>query len=360
MPGGNHGRPPAIAAVGPPLALAAAALFGASTPLAKLLLGAVSPWLLAGLLYLGSGLGLGAFLLLRRSLAAARREAPLRRADLPWLAAAVLTGGVAAPVLLMAGLARAEASAASLLLNLEGVFTLAIAWLVQRENVDRRVALGAGAILAGAALLSWPAAGGLAAGTSTLAITLACLCWAADNNLTRHLAAADPLQIAAAKGLVAGIVNLALALLQGAPWPGAGAALAAGAVGLGGYGVSLALFVLAMRHLGTARTAAYFSTAPFIGAVLAVTLLGEPMTASLILAAALMALGLVLHLAERHEHPHEHASLTHEHRHSHDAHHGHRHGAEDPPGEPHSHAHRHEPLRHRHPHYPDLHHRHGH
>ena len=277
-------RPPAIAAVGPPLALAAAALFGASTPLAKLLLGTVSPWLLAGLLYLGSGLGLGAVLLLRRAAGRAPREAPLRRADLPWLGAAVLTGGVAAPVLLMLGLARTEAASASLLLNLEGVFSLAIAWLVQRENVDRRVALGAGAILAGAVLLSWAPGGGIGAGAGTLAIALACLCWAADNNLTRPLAGADPLQIAAAKGLVAGLVNLALGLLQGAAWPGAGAALAAGAVGLAGYGISLALFVLAMRHLGTARTSAYFSTAPFIGAVLAVALLGEAVTASLALA----------------------------------------------------------------------------
>lgn len=353
------GRPPAIAAIGPPLALAAAALFGASTPLAKLLLGAVSPWLLAGLLYLGSGLGLGAALLLRRAAGAPPQEAPLRRADLPWLGAAVLAGGIVAPVLLMAGLARADAASASLLLNLEGVFTLAMAWLIQRENVDRRVAFGAVAILAGAALLSWRP-GGLVAGTGSLAIALACLCWAADNNLTRHLAAADPLQIAAAKGLVAGTVNLALGLAQGAPWPDAGVALAAGAVGLAGYGVSLALFVLAMRHLGTARTSAYFSTAPFIGAMLAVALLGEPVTASLVIAAALMALGLTLHLVERHEHIHEHASLTHEHRHRHDAHHHHTHGAGTPAGEPHSHVHTHEPLRHGHPHYPDLHHRHGH
>jgi drug/metabolite transporter (DMT)-like permease len=353
-------RPPAIAAVGPPLALAAAALFGASTPLAKLLLGAVSPWLLAGLLYLGSGVGLGAVLLLRGAAGAAPREAPLRRADLPWLGAAVLAGGVAAPVLLMAGLAHAPAASTALLLNLEGVFTLAIAWLVQRENVDRRVALGAGAILAGAALLSWTPASGTAPCASALPIALACLCWAVDNNLTRRLAAADPLQIAATKGLVAGLVNLTLGLLQGAPWPGAGAALAAGAVGFAGYGVSLALFVLAMRHLGTARTSAYFSTAPFIGALLAVALLGEAVTASLALAAALMALGLFFHLAERHEHLHEHAALTHEHSHRHDAHHRHPHGAGDPPGEPHSHVHSHEPLRHRHPHYPDLHHRHGH
>jgi drug/metabolite transporter (DMT)-like permease len=345
---------------GAPLALAAAALFGASTPFAKLLLGDVAPWLLAGLLYLGSGIGLGVLALLRRALGFSPGEAPLRRADLPWLAAVVLTGGVIAPVLLMAGLAQAEATTAALLLNLETVFTLAIAWLVFRENVDRRIALGAGAILAGAALLSWHPDSGPVPGWSTLAIAGACLCWAIDNNLTRKLSAADPLRIAGAKGLVAGLVNLGLALLQGAVWPNPPTALAAGAVGLLGYGVSLVLFVLALRHLGTARTAAYFSTAPFIGAVVAVALLAEPVTASLVAAAALMGAGLWLHLAERHEHLHQHAPLTHEHRHSHDVHHRHQHGPQDPPGEPHTHAHSHARLTHRHPHYPDLHHRHQH
>lgn len=349
-----------LAAPGPALALAAAALFGASTPFAKLLLGNVAPWMLAGLLYLGSGLGLGGIIALRFIAGRAADEAPLRRADLPWLAAVALTGGIAAPVLLMAGLARTSAAAAALLLNLEGVFTLAIAWLVYRENVDRRIALGAFAILAGAALLTWAPSAGFSAGWSTAAIALACVCWAIDNNLTRKLSAADPMQIAAAKGLVAGAVNLALALLQGAAWPGAGTALQAGCVGLLGYGVSLALFVLALRHLGTARTAAYFATAPFIGALLAILLLGEAASPVLIFAAALMGLGLWLHLAERHEHSHEHAPLTHEHRHRHDAHHRHEHAPGDPPGEPHSHVHSHPRLVHRHPHYPDLHHRHDH
>jgi drug/metabolite transporter (DMT)-like permease len=345
---------------GVPLALAAAALFGASTPLAKLLLGTVSPWLLAGLLYLGSGIGLAAIAGLRRLAGAAPTEAPLRRADLPWLAAAVLAGGVIAPVLLLRGLASSSAAASALLLNLEGLFTLAIAWLVFRENVDRRIALGAAAILGGAALLSWQPELGAAMGQGAIAIAGACLFWAIDNNLTRRLSGADPLQIAAVKGLVAGTVNLALALLQGAPWPGAATALLAGAVGLAGFGVSLVLFVLALRHLGTARTMAYFSTAPFIGAVLAVALLGEPVTATLLVAAALMGAGLWLHLAERHEHQHVHAPLAHEHRHVHDLHHRHPHGPADPSGEPHSHAHVHPRLVHGHPHYPDLHHRHEH
>jgi drug/metabolite transporter (DMT)-like permease len=347
-----------ITGPGIPLALVAAALFGASTPFAKLLLGAVSPWLLAGLLYLGSGIGLAAAAGLRALIGAAPAEAPLRRVDLPWLAAAVGAGGVIAPVLLLRGLAQSGAAAAALLLNLEGLFTLAIAWLVLRENVDRRILLGAAAILAGAALLSWQPAFGV--GEGAIAIAGACLFWAVDNNLTRRISGADPLQIAAVKGSVAGIVNLALALVQGAPWPGAGIALLAGAVGLAGYGVSLVLFVVALRHLGTARTTAYFSTAPFIGAVLALALLGEPVTAALLTAAALMAAGLWLHLTERHEHRHEHAPLAHEHRHVHDLHHRHRHAPADPPGEPHSHLHVHPRLVHSHPHYPDLHHRHEH
>jgi drug/metabolite transporter (DMT)-like permease len=340
---------------GAPLALAAAALFGASTPLAKALLGEISPWLLAGLLYLGSGVGLAALLPLRGR----AHEAPLRRADWPWLAAIVLTGGVIGPVLLMLGLAASAASSASLLLNLEGVLTLAIAWIVFRENVDLRVGIGAAAILAGALLLSWDGQiGGL--GPGALAIAGACLAWAIDNNLTRKVSGADPLQIAALKGLAAGSVNVALALLLRAEWPAAPAIAAAGLIGFLGYGVSLACFVLALRHLGTARTSAYFSAAPFVGASVAILGFGEAATPVFFAAAALMALGLYLHLAERHAHAHAHDPIEHEHSHSHDAHHGHTHGAGDPPGEPHTHRHAHAGLVHSHPHFPDLHHRHPH
>jgi len=343
---------------GIPLALLSAALFGASTPLAKLLLGTIDPWAMAGLLYLGAGLGLGIVQLARGALRLPAAEAPLRRADLPWLAAIVLAGGVLGPLFLMAGLVRTEAASASLLLNLEGLATMGIAWLVFRENVDARLLLGAFAILAGAALLSWQ--GSAAIGFGALLILLACLAWGVDNNLTRKLSAADPVRIAMIKGLVAGSVNLVLALGQGATLPGAGTVLAAGMVGFLGYGVSLALFVLGLRHLGAARTGAYFSLAPFIGAVLALLLLDEALTPLLLAAGVLMAVGLWLHLAERHEHEHVHEAMEHEHRHTHDAHHQHAHGPGDPPGEPHSHRHRHAPLVHRHPHYPDLHHRHRH
>ena len=343
---------------GIPLALASAVLFGASTPFAKLLLGLVDPWLMAGLLYLGAGLGLAVLHLLRGILRLPAIEAPLRRSDVPWLGAVILMGGVLGPLLLMLGLAHTEAAAASLLLNLEGLATMGLAWVVFHEYVDRRLLLGAFSILAGAALLSWQ--GGASFHWSGLLIAGACLCWGIDNNLTRKLSSSDPVQIAMLKGLVAGTVNLTLAVWQGATLPSTGIVLAVGVVGLLGYGVSLALFVLGLRYLGAARTGAYFSLAPFVGAILAIPMLGEPLSVQLFVAGCLMGFGLWLHLAEQHEHEHAHELLEHEHRHSHDVHHQHEHAPNDPQGEPHSHWHRHAALVHRHPHYPDLHHRHGH
>ncbi len=340
------------------LALLSAALFGASTPFAKVLLGGVDPWMMAGLLYLGAGIGLAAVHLLRRALGLPAVEAPLRRADMPWLATVIATGGIMGPLFLMFGLAKTDAASASLLLNVEGLATMGIAWLVFRENVDRRLLLGAFAILAGAVLLSWQGRASLHWGSAL--IIAACVSWGMDNNLTRKLSSADPVQIAMLKGLVAGTVNLVLALVQGAAFPGIGTLLAVGVVGFFGYGVSLALFVLGLRHLGAARTGAYFSMAPFMGALLSLTLLDEPLTARLAFAGGLMAIGLWLHLMERHAHNHAHDALEHEHRHGHDEHHEHAHGVGSPPGEPHSHWHRHTPMVHGHPHYPDLHHRHGH
>jgi len=340
------------------LALLSAALFGASTPVAKIMLGSVGPWMMAGLLYLGAGIGLAAVHLLRNALGLPSVEAPLRRADAPWLASVIVSGGIVGPVLLMFGLAQTDAAGASLLLNFEGLATMAIAWLAFRENVDRRLLLGAFAILAGAAVLSWCGSASLDWGA--LLVVAACVSWGMDNNLTRRLSSADPLQIAMLKGLAAGTVNLTLALIQGAAFPGAGMVLTAGITGFFGYGVSLALFVLGLRHLGAARTGAYFSLAPFIGALLSLALLDEPLTFRLAAAGGLMALGLWLHLTDRHEHQHLHEAIEHEHRHTHDEHHRHAHGPEAPPGEPHSHRHRHAPLVHRHPHYPDIHHRHRH
>jgi drug/metabolite transporter (DMT)-like permease len=340
-------------------ALVAAALFGLSTPAAKILVGATDPWLLAGLFYLGSGLGLA---MLRMLLWRQRPQAetPLAARDLPWLAGAILFGGVMGPILLLVGLTRTGGAAASLLLTLEGVATALIAWFAFRENFDRRIAAGMGLIAAGAVVLAWRADVALQGMLGPLAVVGACVAWGLDNNLTRKVSLADPIQIAMVKGLVAGPVSLTLALGSGATLPSLQVAIVAACVGFLGYGVSLALFVVALRHLGTARTGAYFSTAPFLGAAAAIPMLGEDLSLQLILAGLLMAAGVWLHLTERHEHEHEHEMLEHAHRHVHDAHHRHSHGAADPPGEPHSHRHMHVRLRHNHPHTPDAHHRHGH
>ena len=341
-------------------ALGAAALFGASTPFAKLLLGEVSPWVLAAVLYLGSGLGLAAWIALRSRLPGRESGAPIPRADWPWIAAAIAAGGVAGPILLMQGLARTDASSASLLLNLEAVLTAAIAWTVFRENVDRRVFAGMAAIVAGGVLLSAgaaPQAGGFA---GAVLVAVACLAWAIDNNLTRRVSGGDAATLACVKGLTAGAVNLALAWALGTPLPAASGWIAAGLLGFLGYGVSLVLFIVALRNLGTARTGAYFSVAPFFGAALAVAMLGEHPGTAFWIAAGLMALGVWLHLSERHEHEHAHEALEHAHEHVHDAHHRHAHDFAWDGREPHVHPHRHEPLVHSHPHYPDLHHRHTH
>lgn len=338
--------------------LVAAALFGAGTPAAKLLLGSVSPWTLAGILYLGSGLGLGAYRLVAR-----RRDGALWPAgELRWLAGAIAAGGVVAPILLMIGLTHAPASTASLLLNAEGVLTALLAWFVFKENFDRRIALGMLAIVAGAAVLSWPSESSGAALWPTLAIVGACLCWAIDNNLTRKISLMDSVSLAAMKGLIAGTVNLALSLIAGGSWPSPLVTGAAMVVGFFAYGISLVLFIAALRQLGTARAGAYFSVAPFFGALVSVLLLGEPLTVPLLIAGALMALGVWLHLTEHHSHDHQHAIESHEHEHVHgdDPHHEHPHDAPVAAGTRHSHPHRHEPIRHAHPHMPDVHHRHTH
>jgi drug/metabolite transporter (DMT)-like permease len=339
-------------------AVLAALTFGASTPFAHHLAGSIHPVMLAALLYLGSGAGLGAALLLRRS-AGSKDSAPLARADWPWLAAVIACGGVLGPVLLMAGLRVTPAATASLLLNLEMVFTFLIAWIGFRENVDRRLLLGAALIVAGCVLLGWEAWKGFGAPWGALAVAAACLCWAMDNNLTRKLSGGDALQLAAYKGLGAGLFNLALALVLGVPLPGATPVAAAGVIGLVGYGLSLVLFVLALRHLGAARTGAYFSLAPFAGALLAMLVFGESPPAGFWAAAVLMAAGIWLHLSERHVHEHEHPAVTHTHEHEHDEHHQHQHDHRPGPGA-HTHTHTHAPLRHSHPHVPDIDHRHSH
>ena len=339
---------------GVPAALGAALLFGAGTPFAKLLLHNVTPWLLAGLLYLGSGIGLTLYRRLRRAPAVR-----LPRHEAPWFIGAIVSGGVIGPVLLMLGLTGMPASGASLLLNAEGVFTALLAWFAFKENFDHRIALGMVAIVAGALILSWPGEARFAGMWPALAVVGACFAWGIDNNLTRKVSLTDATWIASVKGLAAGSVNLALALMLGAslpPLPNLGGAMV---VGFLAYGVSLALFVVALRHLGTARTGAYFSVAPFFGALLALAM-GESITLPLLLAGGLMALGIWLHLTELHEHEHTHEALEHEHEHVHDEHHQHEHDYPVEAGAKHRHLHRHDVLTHTHSHFPDSHHRHKH
>jgi drug/metabolite transporter (DMT)-like permease len=339
-------------------ALGAAALFGISTPFAKFLLGGLPPVLLAGLLYLGSGIGLALLLLVRRLHGS--RSVALGRSDVPWLAGAVVCGGVLGPVLLMVGLRTTPASTTALLLNLEGVFTALLAWFVFGENLDRRIAVGMAIIVGGGAVLSWQPTGGFPLSVGALAVAGACLCWAIDNNLTQKVSAADPMVVASIKGLAAGLANTALGLLLQPSVPRPGEWGLAALVGFLGYGLSLTLFVVGLRHLGTARTAAYFSLAPFIGMGASVLIMREPVTPTLAVAGILMAIGAWLHVTERHEHEHAHDALAHRHTHSHDEHHQHAHESAIDPAEPHSHWHVHAPMVHKHPHYPDIHHRHEH
>lgn len=339
---------------GVPAAMGAAVLFGAGTPLAKWLLDAVNPWLLAGLLYLGSGIGLSLYRLLVNA-----PSARLSRQEIPWFMGAVIAGGMVGPVLLMIGLTGMPASGASLLLNAEGVFTALLAWFAFKENFDRRIALGMMAIVAGAVVLSWHGTADVSGVWSALAVLGACFAWGIDNNLTRKVALNDATWIASVKGLVAGTVNLVLAIYLGATWPALPNLAGAMVVGFFAYGVSLTLFVVGLRHLGTARTGAYFSVAPFVGAVLALAM-GEPVTVQLLIAAALMAVGIWLHLTEQHEHAHAHTALEHDHEHEHDEHHQHSHATPVAAGTKHRHAHLHTPVTHSHRHFPDVHHQHNH
>jgi drug/metabolite transporter (DMT)-like permease len=333
-------------------ALSSAVLFGAATPAAKALLEAISPLVLAGLFYLSSGLVLSSWAAARRVFRRRVHAPPLRGGDLRWLALAALCGGVAGPVLLFLGLQATPASTASLLLNLEGVLTAVLARFAFGEHLGGRLVAGMATIVVGCAVLGWGGETAAGTGLGALAVAGACLAWAIDNNLTRKISGGDAVVVGAAKGLVAGAATLSLGLATGAALPRAGAIAAAAVVGVFGYGQSLVLFIRALRDLGTARTVASFSVAPFAGALL---FLGEAVSSALVVGGLLVGLGVWLHLTEDHRHAHEHPEAAHDHWHRHDDHHDHRHG-----GEGHAHPHHHPLTIHSHPHYPDLHHRHGH
>ncbi|MBP1928822.1 drug/metabolite transporter (DMT)-like permease [Methanolinea mesophila] len=340
-------------------AILAAFLFGVSTPLAKALVGEIHPLVLAGLLYTGMGLALLAVCLVSRVRhRSGPGEAPLRRGDVPWLAMTVLAGGVIAPVLLMAGLSTTPASTASLLLNFEAAATILIAFLVFRESMSRR-AWGAVAVIGVAAVtLSVDFSGEFMVSLGSLAVIGACVFWGLDNNTTRVISLRDPASIGSIKGLVAGGITLGLAAALHAPFPGDPAVLEALALGAVSYGFSTIFFILALRGLGTARTGAYFSAAPFIGAGASFLIFLTLPSLRFIAALPLMVIGAWLLLSEVHTHRHVHPRIVHEHRHRHDdLHHRHQHpeGTRD---EEHSHVHEHPHEEHTHPHTPDIHHRH--
>ena len=338
-------------------ALSAAILFGGSTPFAKQLVGDISPLLLAGLLYLGSGTGLVFFRLIKDK---GWRSSGLIKKEWLWLMGAIGFGGILGPILLMIGLLQTSAATTSLLLNFESVLTAILAWVLFKESTDRRIIFGMFLIVIGGVILAWPNDVTQQNWHGSLAIAAACLCWAIDNNLTRSISASDALFIASTKGLVAGIVNVSLALAIGLLFPALPKVTYALLVGFLGYGVSFVLFVLALRGLGTARTGAYFSTAPFIGAAIAIVFFHEPTSMTFWIAALLMGIGVWIHLTESHAHEHTHEPQLHNHSHIHDEHHQHAHDFRSDGKVPHMHPHQHNPVAHSHHHYPDIHHRHKH
>ncbi|MGZ3772701.1 MAG: EamA family transporter [Pseudobdellovibrionaceae bacterium] len=340
-------------------ALMAAVLFGASTPFAKLLVGEIDPWVLAGILYFGSGLGLFVVLLIQNVRAKSNLKFPNKK-DFLWLLGSTVFGGILGPVFLMKGLGLTSASTSSLLLNIEGVFTSTIAWLIFKEHYDRRIILGMMTIVFGGVILSWSSDGGFALTPGALWVIGACLCWAIDNNMTRNISAHNAVLITTLKSLIAGLTNLVLALFLRRFFPTSTQLMFGMVLGFLGYGLSIVFFVLSLRAIGTSRTGAYFSAAPFVGAVLSLVLFKNEISLQLVLAGCFMTFGVWLHLTETHVHDHAHDELYHTHEHIHDEHHQHAHSSSDPAGEKHTHPHQHEKLVHKHPHFPDIHHRHSH
>ena len=341
--------------------LTAAALFGVSPPLAKLLLAESNPLLVAGLLYLGAGLGLLAFeLLFYRGSRIARREALVRSSDLRLLTGIIVTGGIMGPVLMLWGLQRLSGVVTSLLLNLEAPFTILLAVVCFREHLDKPETMGAMLIIAAAAVLNYRPGDVRVDFLGFAAVMAACLCWAIDNNLSQRVSLRDPIVVTRIKTLGAGACTVSLALLTGQSVPRPSILMAALMLGLFSYGLSLVLDMQALRLLGAAREAGYFATAPFIGAVAAVPILGERWGVGEGLACVVMALGVLLLLGARHRHFHSHEEAEHDHVHRHGDHHQHEHGDQRAIDESHAHLHRHLPLIHDHPHVSEIHHRHEH
>jgi drug/metabolite transporter (DMT)-like permease len=337
-----------------------ASLFGLSPPLAKLLVKDIPPVALAGLLYLGSFAGLSIFRWGRNALGPARKKAAaLEKKDIPWLAGAILSGGILGPILLMFGLRFISGFSASLLLNLEGLATALIAVILFREYTGGRFWVALIVMTLAGVFLSWDPDMSRFSLQGPLLVTAAMVCWGIDNNLTGQISDKDPVQIAQIKGLLAGGFSLLLAVLLGMSIPfdtSLGLALLLGSLS---YGLSLVLFIKALQKLGASRTGAFFSLAPFVGAVFSLAFLKEWLGWLMIPATGLMILGVYLIWRERHAHWHQHIPQTHTHTHRHDDGH-HMHPHPDDTQEPHVHEHSHPRVEHTHLHWPDTHHRHEH
>ncbi|MGA2503231.1 MAG: EamA family transporter [Anaerolineales bacterium] len=343
-------------------ALLAAVLFGASAPLSKLLLSRVQPVPLAAFLYLGSGLGAFLMLLIQRVRNRGQRvEAHLSRGDLPWLGGALLAGGIGAPIILLLGLERTPASTTSLLLNFEGVATTLIAITFFKESIDRRITWAIGLVTLASIVLTWTG-GNWGFSLGALGIIGACFLWGVDNNFTHHISAKNPLIIVGIKGLGAGTFSLVLCLILRQQLPALNISILAMLLGSISYGISIHLFIVALRSLGAARTSTLFGVAPFVGVILSLVLLREKPQILFWAALPVMVVGAWLMITENHAHYHIHEPMVHDHRHSHpDEHHTH----DSQEGGPlvngsHSHVHSHERLEHAHAHSPDLHHQHEH
>ncbi len=336
-------------------ALLAAIFFGASAPIAKLLLGDISPIFLAAFLYLGSGGGI-ALLKLTQRIRLKDLEAGIKRTDIGWLAGAIISGGILAPIALLVSLQTTPASTASLLLNFEGVGTTLIALIFFKEAISRRAWTAILVITLASIFISTDFKSGFGLSLGALGIILACFLWGADNNFTRNISGKDPLAIVAWKGLVAGTFSFFLAWFLGNPFPSVTTVLGTLILGFISYGLSTMLFIRSLRGLGAARTSALYGTAPLAGMILSIFIFRESPSVLFIIAAILTIGGALLLINETHAHSHVHTVVFHEHSHRHSDL-GHTHDVMDGI---HSHEHEHIAEEHEHDHLPDIHHRHGH
>ncbi len=339
--------------------IVSAALFGISAPLAKSLVEGMPSTELAGLLYLGAFLGLGVFAGLRRLAGAKRSYEPIARKDVKWLIGSIVSGGIVAPILMVTGLTLISGFTASLLLNLEGVFTALLAVTLFHQREGKRLWAALLIMTLASVLLTYDPMNGIFRIEGSLFLIGAMLFWGLDNNLTQKISGKDPVQITMTKGAVAGSSSIAITFLIGSQMVIGNGVVFALILGAFSYGVSLVLFIMALARLGSARTAALFAIGPFIGAAASIPLLGEPLEWLMLPAAIMMAIAVWLITREHHVHEHRHPAETHAHPHGHDDPH-HRHHPDGAAGETHSHTHTHEETVHSHAHWPDTSHQHEH